>query len=147
LDAFSLKAKRELLAAFPEWSALVREERGTDGNSYLVIQVAPPQEADVEHGLHIHTDNSEVTVAFDCYHSHFDSCTGDGDHFCTLAAISFVQQLLSERIAVVSWWLNETWRGSAQIQAGTEPEASFVSDFNRVRIRSWRGTFNADRTA
>lgn len=34
-----------------------------------------------------------------------------GDHFGAQAALEFVEQILDERIAVVSCWFNEEWRG------------------------------------
>ena len=92
----------------------------------------------------IHTDNEEVTVGIDYYHSHFDSMVGDDDHFGTRAAVEFVRQIVSERIVVVSWWLDDHWRGSSQIEAGAQPSAAFVKEYNRIRVRSWNGTFNAD---
>ena len=45
----------------------------------------------------IDTGNEEITVGFDCYHSHFDKWVGDGEHFGTQAALEFVK-----RVAVVS---------------------------------------------
>lgn len=148
MDEFSAATAEEIFAAFPEWRTLARTERGEDGASFLVVEVRPPAEANVEHGLTIDTSNGEVTVGFDCYHSHFDQWVGDGEHFGAQAALQFVKQILAERVSVVSWWLNEAWRGSAQMESGSSPEVpSWATDFNRVRVRSWRGTFNADTGA
>src|SRR5262245_7239208 len=126
MDRFSEQTASEILAAFPSWQPLARAESREDGTSYFVLQVAAPLEAAVDHGLLIHTDHEEVTVGFDFYHSHFDSAVGDGEHFGTAAAIEFVRQILAERVAVVSWWLNDEWRGSSQVEAGAEPDASFA---------------------
>jgi hypothetical protein len=148
METFSLVAAEELFAAFPEWRALARNEQAEDGSSYLVIDVKPPPEADVEHGLVIETSNGEITVGFDCYHSHFDQWIGDGEHFGTAAALEFVKQIVSERVSVVSWWFDQEWRGSAQLEAGSASEAlSWAVNFNRVRIRSWNGSHNADMSA
>src|SRR5262245_46262152 len=114
MDRFSEQAAAQLFEAFPAWRSSAREERDANGSSYLVIEIAPPPEARAERGLLVHTDNDEVTVGFDFYHSHCDSCVGDGDHFGTTAAVPFIRQLLTERVAVVSWWFDDTWRGSAQ---------------------------------
>src|SRR5438270_13193705 len=114
----SLAAAEQLFAEFPEWRALARTETAEGGAEFLVIEVAPPPQAMVEHGLVIDTSNDEVTVGFDCYHSHFDDWVGDGEHFGTQAAIEFIKQIVSERIVVVSWWQGEEWRGSAQLEPG-----------------------------
>ncbi|MCC7412608.1 MAG: hypothetical protein IT495_13395 [Gammaproteobacteria bacterium] len=144
MDRFSEQAADEFLAAFPEWREFARSEQRDDGSSYFVLQIDPPAQAAVEHGLLVHTDNDEVTVGFDFYHSHFDSMVGDGEHFGTTAAVALVRQIVSERVAVVSWWLGESWAGSSQIEAGAQPSAKFVKDYSRIRVRSWKGTFNAD---
>jgi hypothetical protein len=145
MDSFSLAAADEIFAAFPDWRSFGREEKTQDETSFLIIKVMPPKEANVEHGLVVDTSNQEITVGFDCYHSHFDHWVGDGSHFGTQAALEFVKQIVNEQVAVVSWWLDNEWRGSSQLEAGASPETpSFQTSFNRVRIRSWKGSLNAD---
>jgi hypothetical protein len=148
MDTFSLISNEQLFAAFPEWRALARRERAEDGSSHLVVQVLPPVEAMVyHHGLLVCTSDEDVTVSFDFYHSHFYELTGDGDHFGTMAALEFIKQILSERVSVVSWWLDDEWRGSAQLEAGAAPLPPWwleSGSFNHIRVRSWRGSFNAN---
>ena len=146
MDAFSDQAASAIFAAFPGWRQYGREEQREDGTSYLVLQIDPPLEAAVDKVLLIHTDNDEVTVGFDFYHSHFGSAVGDGNRLGAAAAVEFVRHLVSERIAVASWWLDDDWRGSAQVAAGATPIASFVKEHNRIRVRSWKGRLNADIT-
>lgn len=137
----------EIFAEFPQWKDLARIETSDDGKPYLVIEVPAPAEACVEYGLIIDTSNDEVIVGFDCYHSHYDEWVGDGEHFGTQAALEFVRQILSERVAVVSWWQGETWCGSAQLEAGQPIESiSFPAsrEFNLIRVRSWHGSLNRD---
>lgn len=107
-----------LFAEFPKWRSLAKLEVGADGSEYTVVEVSPPAAANVEHGLVVDTANEEVTVGFDAYHSHFDDWVGDGSQFGTEAAIEFIKQLLQEKVAVVSWWYGEQWRGSAQMDVG-----------------------------
>lgn len=148
MDDFSGATAEQIFAAFPEWRTLARIEQADDGTSFLVIMVSPSPAAQVEHGLFISTANGEVTVGFDHYHSHFDEWVGDGDHFGVQAALEFVKQILDERIAVVSWWFNEEWRGSAQQEVSSPPDVpDWSTTFNRIRVRSWNGTFNADTGA
>ena len=146
----SIAAAEELFAVFPEWRALARTETATDGAEYLVIEVTPPLQAKVEHGLVIDTSNDEITVGFDSYHSHFDDWVGDGEHFGTAAAIEFIKQIVSELTAVISWWQGRQWRGSAQLEPGANsvvPSWATEGQYDRVRIRSWRGSLNADTDA
>lgn len=147
MNTHSTTAAEALFEAFPEWRQFARTETSEDGGSYLVVEVPAPPEAKVEHGLVIDTSNEEVTVGFDCYHTHFDDWVGDGEHFGTHAALQFISQVVSERVAVVSWWFNDVWRGSAQLDGDAKPD---VPDWvrkdaiNRIRVRSWRGSLNAD---
>jgi hypothetical protein len=144
MDAHSLNAASELFALFPEWRALARTEKGEDGTEFLLVDVTPPLEANVEYGLTIDTAGGEVTVGFDYYHSHFDAWVGDGEHFGTKAALEFIRQIVSEEVAVASWWKGEEWRGSTQVPAGEKPKMTWMADFDRIRVRSWRGSLNAD---
>lgn len=100
-----------LFAEFPEWRALARVETADDGASFVVVEVKAPPAAGVEHGLIVDTSNDEVTVGFDCYHAYFDDWAGDGEHFGTNAALAFIKQILEERVAIVSWWHGDQWRG------------------------------------
>lgn len=130
-----------LLTEFPAWRQFARHE-DDDGHSYLVIEVPVPEAANVERALLMTTANDEVTIGFDAYHSHFDDCVGEFE-----GALEFVRQLISERVAVVSWWQDEEWRGSTTVEAGAEPGfPSWASSqrVNRIRVRSWNGTHNAD---
>ena len=144
------KAPQELLHEFPHWAEFSRLETADDGAGFVVIQVPAPLEANVEHGLIIDTSNNEVTVGFDCYHSHFDDFVGNGEHFGTKAALEFIKQIISERVAIVSWWSGDTWRGSSQLEAGATPiipSWTTASDIDRVRVRSWNGALNYDGDA
>jgi hypothetical protein len=138
--------EEELFAEFPQWRALARTEVAEDGSSFVVVEVAAPSAANVEHGLVVDTAREEITVGFDCYHTHFDEWVGDGQHFGTQAAVEFIKQIMSERVSVVSWWFNEQWRGSSQLEAGATPEPpswAGAESYNRIRVRSWNGKFNA----
>src|SRR4051794_12119864 len=111
-----------VLDAFPEWRSLVREETADCGSSFEVLEIQAPAAANVTYGLVINTSNDEITVGFDVYHSHFDEWIGDGTHFGTMAALEFIRQLVSERVAVMSWWKGEQCCGSTQLEVGQIPE-------------------------
>jgi hypothetical protein len=147
MNAFSEAVSEALFAAFPHWRPLARTESSEEGDSYLVVEVPALAEADVQRGLLILTSNEEITVGFDFYHSHFNGSISDGEAFGMEAALEFIQRVIAEEIAVVSWWLDEKLRGSAQIDAGASPATvtwGSLGAFNRIRVRSWRGSLNAD---
>jgi hypothetical protein len=84
-------------------------------------------------------------VGFDWYHSHFQHWTGDGDDFMPQTALQFVKQVIDERIAIVSWWEGGEWRGSSRLEAGGVPgPPSWQAHYDRIRVRSWRGSLDAD---
>lgn len=136
-----------VLAAFPEWRRFVRVETANDGSTYEVLQIQAPVAANVAHGLLVDTSNDEITVGFDVYHSHFDDWVDDNINCGTVAALDFIRQIVSERVAVLSWWQGEKWCGSAQLEAGEEPELpswAGAPTIDRIRVRSWNGALNAD---
>jgi hypothetical protein len=136
-----------LLAAFPAWRDLARTEIAEDGSSSMLIQVDAPVEASVEHGLVVDTSRDEVTVAFDAHHEHFNEHVGDGERFGVEAAIEFIKSVISERVVVLSMWRGELWCGSATVEAVSDlvaPEWFGPEAHDRVRARSWKGSFNLD---
>jgi hypothetical protein len=138
MDSISLEP---LLQKFPEWRALVSPRTDQAGRDYLLVEVKPPASANVEHGLAIYTANDEVTVSFDTFHSHFREWNEEYE-----SALEFIEQVVTERIAIVSWWFDDKWLGSSYVAAGHEPEhRSRPPRSNRIRVRSWKGTFNYDR--
>jgi hypothetical protein len=148
LDDFSLRTAEQLFTRFPSWRPLATVEKAEDGSCYLHIEVPAPQGANAAHGLTITTANEEVTVGFDHYHSHFPSMVGDGEQFGTDYAMHFIEQLLAEKVAVVSWWQGDKWRGSSTMDAGAMAMPSdFMKPFDIERVRSWNGGLNADRAA
>jgi hypothetical protein len=62
VDAHSLNAASELFALFPQWRSLARTEKAEDGTEFLIVDVTPPIEANVEYGLTIDTAGGEITV-------------------------------------------------------------------------------------
>ena len=140
-----------LFEVFPEWRSLARREVDEYGSEYVVVEVSPPSEADIHGSLLIDTWNDEVTVGFDFYHGHFDDWAGQSRPFGTGSALEFVQQIVEERVAVISWWRDDKLGGGSVTDAGVplgprQPRTS-TDTHNRVRVRSWRGTLNVDSDA
>jgi hypothetical protein len=138
-----------LLAAFPQWRDLVAHDRSAHG-AYLVLRVEAPAAAETEHGLLIHTDNDEITISFDYYHAHFDSWNEFNGTQATDSALEFVRCLVGEEVAVLSWWWNDQWQGSAHVEVPGDvapPSWANAGSWNRVRVRSWNGTHNRESAA
>jgi hypothetical protein len=142
MTPFSETTIEAILAAFPDWKPFVRQERGRNGDVYAIVEAPAPAVANTADGLWITTENDEVTVWFDRFHSHFDcwEVMSNGD-----AASSFVEDLLNERIVVASTWRGDEWLSAWPERAG-DPVETPPSGI-RLRIRSWRGRFNEDRDA
>jgi hypothetical protein len=148
MDSFTETVSAELFSRFPEWSQWSRLEKDEAGRTYLRVDVPALPEAEAISGLIVSTAEDEVTVQFDYYHAHYAFLfpPSESDE-AEDAALSLIGQLLSEEVAVVSWWQGDQWRGSSLATAGEAPDnTEFVGSFNRVRMRSWRGTLNADNT-
>jgi hypothetical protein len=144
MSPFSLRIREEVLISFPEWAPYVAEETWKNSPPYLVVTVPPPTDADTEQPLRISTWDEEVTVDFDYYHAHFDRWTakpGDTRH---QSALMYVQDLLAERLAVASWWQDSHCKVCAQMQPGGSLKPSINIGYNRIRVRSWNGTHNAE---
>ncbi len=141
LDEFSRRYGDSLFSVHPEWRKFARQQRDDrSGTVFLVVEVPPPAGADGDLPLSIFTDNEEVTVVFDCFHTHYgwpDASFED--------PLVLVHQILNEEISVASVWTGDEWRGSELIQPGALPEPEEWSPpITRVRVRSWKGTDNRD---
>lgn len=146
MDNFLNRATEKLFSRYPQWRGLETIEKTERGVPLVRLAVNAPPEADTEHGLRITIDDREMTIGFDAYHDHFSEIVGDGKHQEIAYAMHFLSNLLAEKVVAVSWWDHETWRGSRQMRAGEKPDLSpeYTGSFNQIRIRSWKGTYNAD---
>lgn len=144
MTEFSHKIGDEIFASRPEWEAFATYETYKNSEPYLVVTIPAPAEANTHLPLRISTWDDEVTVDFDYYHTHFDRWApkeGDGRQE---AAQIYVEELLAEKFAVVSWWQGESCRICSQYVPGTELKISFNIPWSNARVRSWKGSFNAD---
>jgi hypothetical protein len=134
-----------LFAAFPEWRALARREVNRHGEEMVAIDVSAPAAADVDEGLWITWGDGEITVGFGDYHQHFEGWLGDDSWLGENGAMALVQGIIDERLAVATLFDDDEAVAYTMIETG-ELSRPVVSDrsFNRIRARSWNGTFNAD---
>lgn len=149
LNEYSRRFADVLFAAYPEWreGASMDDTEGVDEGS-LVVQVSPPQPRDIKWPLHISTDGDEVTVGFDIYHRHFSRYAHDEEAESFAEALAFIADLLAERVAVISWWNGDEWRGASTFVPGAEDGTpSWARNATTARVRSWGGTYDRDIAA
>ena len=147
MSPFSIRIREEVLAAFPEWGPNAAEETYKGSPPYLVVTIGPPPEAKTELPLRISTWDEEVTVDFDYYHTHFDRWNPVDCDDRHKSALLYVRAVLEEKIAAASWWQEDECKVCSQLEPGESLEPRFKVSYSRVRVRSWRGTLNADSDA
>ena len=141
LPPYAAAIRAAVLADYPEWAAYARTEAWQGGAPELVIEVPTPTDA---LPLRIDTDGEEVTVSYDHCHAHFERWTPEPGDTRWQSARLFVADLLAERVAAASWWQDERQRVGAAWEPGTPLESGTSIPCNRVRVRSWHGTHDAD---
>ena len=148
LDEFSRAVAARLFERFPAWLEFAKSAQADDGKEYLLVEVAAPKEAMAAYGLTIDTSDNEVTVGFDHSHIHASTQVGDGERFGAEYALHFIDRLLSERAAVVSWWKEGSLVAFSTIENGKPLlDDEIVGPYDHLRIRSWKGLMNADVNA
>jgi hypothetical protein len=144
LDSFSRDFGRQLFSIYPEWASLAKPGRIKDATSdHVIVEVPPPPRADLASTLLIYTENQEVTVGFDYVHVHFFPQAAiplNSD------ALDFIASILSEKLAAVSEWRDNIWRGSWTCEKEEEEEEDIISPGpgSHIRIRSWNGSRDRD---
>jgi hypothetical protein len=144
LDEFSGAFAKSLFAEHPDWVSFARVEMADDGETPdLVVEVPPPHPEKGISKLIVHTEDFEVTVNFDWYHNHFSWPASDMAG--SINPLTFIAEILKEDVAVASAWRHDKWAGSWAVRKG-EPvvDLANLGLFDRIRVRSWKGTFNQD---
>ena len=143
LPPYAADVRAAVLADYPQWAAYARAETWQGGAPYLIIEVPTPTDA---LPLRIDADGEEVTVSYDYYHLHCERWAQEPGDAHWQSAQLFVADLLAERVSAASWWQDEHQRVGAAWEPGTPLEPGFkLAPINRVRVRSWHGTHDADR--
>ena len=133
-----------LFSTHPSWREYAAMAASTDGDGMVLIVTVPaPESSRAEYPLTIDTDNDEVTVGFDKYHSHFDWPSSDEGHGNPLC---FIDDIIKERTVVVSVWSGEKWALSTTLDASKSvDEISRIPDAATVaKLRSWTGKYSRD---
>ena len=142
LDERSAAFARALFSAQPAWRQYARAD-SRDGEKYLVVEVPPPIESRVNYPLMVDTSNGEVTIGFDHYHDHFAWPCFD-DQFGN--PIQFANDIVRERVTVVSFWAGEKWLGSRTMLSSEKVNdlQGIPGEARKIKLRSWTGRYSAD---
>jgi len=137
-----------LFREWPEWVAHARYDPYEDfEKEALLVEVPRPCDGS-RHGLFITTSEWEISVGFgESFHTRF-GVGGDGDPGDFYAeAMAFLRDFVAEDVVVATASQGGEWLGAWRIDRRREdPEALDVEDGVELRIRSWRGTHDRDRT-
>lgn len=151
LEPYSRQMARELFSVFPDWARFLRVVT-EDRLNFFCVEV-PPLPAAKNGPLGITSQyNDEITVYFDSCHRHYATILPSPDE--PVGAISFIQQLLNEELAVVSYLCSGdslikdgVFSGDA-IPVAEIPNANYEYYYaNAMRVRSWKGTYDREFTA
>ncbi len=159
LNGYSQRFADVLFQTFPKWKEYVsvQSENDSDEEGYLLVKVPAPVKSlipssllpDYKDFLSIDSDG-EITVAFDYYHTHFDTFSDTNETEEFNQAVEFIQSIVEEKICPVVVLNGNEWCGSTSVDAGEKPELSHWQNLSAscqdVYVRSWRGTFNRKYT-
>jgi hypothetical protein len=146
LDGFSRLFAEDLLAIYPEWeSSMTSAPREAGDEHYLKMEFTAPTGNADDPEILVVTDEGEVTVFFDSYHCHYDWPSYDQSPPPWVDPVAMIAALLAEDIVVMSGWKGDKWTGSWHVERAQALEAPTAPPgTDRVRVRSWKGTFNRD---
>lgn len=151
LDPWSRQMATDLLTLFPAWQAHLHIVADAEDSGFT-FDIPPPAGArggSLQITSRVHDD---ITVIYADYHQHFDEVMDSGSG-CT-AALGFIQSLLTEKTAIVSW----ICQGDALIRDGVFashclpvaklPQVNEEYPYaSMLRIRSWAGAYDAEFAA
>jgi hypothetical protein len=139
LSHFSKLVAVRLFESFPQW-AYLQNSMAVNAAGEFSLRVPPPSTSSADLPLVIDTHGDRINIAFDAYHTRFkvfsDPCEYDG-------AKAAIQNLISDHYAVVSFWNNDEWCGSALYDENHLPTDNIqYPHANKIKIRSWSGALD-----
>jgi hypothetical protein len=141
LDARSRRFAEALLDEFPEWAPYMQPAPYEGAKGTLLVRVPAPHPGGTE--LVIETENDEVTVSFAGWHEHYGAWAGETEDESTRAALDAMRDIVEERLLAVMAMDGEQWRSGWRVAPGEPVETRHGQ---QTRVRSWRGTYDADLT-
>jgi len=148
LEPYSRQMAEDLLSVFPDWNRFLSVV-SEDGLNFFRVEVPPLPGAKIGPLGITSLYNEEITVYFDSYHRHYASILPSVEE--PVGAIPLIQQLLHEKLVVVSYLCS----GDSLIKDGAfsgmvVPAAEIPNTnceyyyANALRVRSWKGTYDKE---
>jgi len=140
MDDFSKSISEKFKETFPSWAKYCCEKQYED-TFVLEVKIPRPINDGVPF-LALDTCDDEVTVSFDSYHAHF-SDFGNEKSFDD--ALNFINKIISEKYAMVSYSRGTNWCGSELIASCNLPQDNSEYPYaDTLVIRSWNGSFDQE---
>jgi hypothetical protein len=137
LNPFSRSFFVELSRSCPDLaSKAVNDDNEKALTGSLLVEFTPDASRP-ESIFYISTDNEEVTVGCDRYHSHFEWPSEYSDW--QMNPLTFIDALLNDRILIKVREKAGNWAGSSVLEANEEPDLSGMEKDHVVILRSWSG--------
>jgi hypothetical protein len=107
--------------------------------------IPPPAGSDLAFPLVIEEAGGEITIYLDHSHVHMDWPPRTNSKAAKLWTdpLTMVDAILSERVVSRSGWIDDQLRVGS-IQEVDRPSTLLVPNLQRIRVRSWKGTFDRD---
>lgn len=137
LSDFSRLCAERILTVHPEWAEFARVVDAEHPDGGIVRFEVPSQSVVHTHTLFISTDDDELTVGLDNYHTHFEPYAPTDEEVVD-EALDFIQGILEERYLIAVLMKEQDWRGSRVV----EPGGLFVvPDAHQGYVVSWRDSY------
>lgn len=135
----------KLLDQHESWRHLPVADRTGDGWRGVALTVPPPLKSDLAGPLDIENVGAEVTITLDYSHIHMSwppsTCDTAGNVWAD--AMATIDAILSEKVVSLSGWIDDRLRVGS-LQKAERPVGLLVPNLQRLRVRSWMGTFDRD---
>ena len=154
LDDYSRIALPLILGRFPTWGQFARVHEYAGGD-FVEFEVPCPSQS-VDTGLHVSTEDQELTIGFHTHHLHFTDYENRLGERQIHAGLDYAADIVDERVGVIAWYGKGQFVGSMSIELphvgplpafleGVERLAHLADSFaacERVTLRSWSGRYD-----
>ena len=149
LNDHSRQFARRLLRLHPDWIQYARYDPYEEfEKEALLVEVPRPVDGS-SHGLFITTSEWEISVGYgENFHTRFgpEGLEKGGDFFAD--ALDFIRGFLDEDLVLATASQDREWLGAWIVDRRQESLDKLVpAAGERIRVRSWLGTYDLDRKA
>lgn len=137
----------ELLRRRPEWSELPIIDQAAHPWPSRTLVIPSPPGSDLACPLDIEETAGEVTISLDHCHIHMPWPPGAPGMAGPVWSdpLAMIEAIVDEKVLATSGWIGGRVRIGSIQEAGDEKPLS-MSNLQRQRWRSWKGTFDRDET-